>query len=137
PTGSDGQPVKSLVSNTGRIDAPGGTVLLTADAVAGIIQNVVDAPGQINARASGQTPGSVTIDAGPGGTANLSGTINVSGLNPGQTGGSATITGGSANLASTARINARGTAGGGRVRIGGGPHGQDSAVRNATTTTVA
>ena len=31
PTKPDGQPVKSLVSNTGRIEAPGGTVVLTAE----------------------------------------------------------------------------------------------------------
>src|ERR1700730_2375108 len=105
PTGPDGQPVKSLVSNTGRIDAPGGTVLLTADAAAGIIQNVVDTPGQITARGSGQTPGSVTIDAGPGGAANLSGIIDVSGLNPGQRGGSAPATGAWENLGRPAPVS--------------------------------
>src|SRR6516165_3542388 len=137
PTGPDGLPVKSLVSNTGRIDAPGGTVLLTADAAAEIIGNVIDARGQITARTSGPTPGSVTIDAGPGGAASLSGKIDVSGLKPGQTGGSATLTGGAVNLASTARIDARGDAGGGTVRVGGGPHGKDPTVRNAQTTSVA
>src|SRR5208282_3182549 len=35
------------------------------------------------------------------------------------------------------RVNARGNAGGGTVKIGGGPHGQDPSVRNAQTTTVA
>ena len=50
PIGPDGKPMKSLVSNTGRIDAPGGTVLLTADAAAGIVENVVDVPGRIMAR---------------------------------------------------------------------------------------
>src|SRR5271165_213084 len=137
PVGPDGKTMTSLVSNSGRINAPGGTVLLTADAAAGIIHNVVDVPGRISARTSGQTPGSVTIDAGPGGGANLSGKIDVSGLKPGQTGGSATVTGGSVNLASSARIAARGNAGGGTVKIGGGPHGQDPSVRNAQTTTVA
>jgi hypothetical protein len=137
PVGADGKPLRSLVSNTGRINAPGGTVLLTADAVSGIVHNVVDVPGRINARTQGNTPGSVTIDAGAGGNANLSGSINVSGYRPGQVGGSATVTGGSVTLASTARIRARGNAGGGTVRIGGGPHGQDPSVRNAQTTTVA
>ena len=137
PTGPDGRPVKSLVSNTGRIDAPGGTVLLTADAAAGVIGNVVDARGQITARTSGPTPGSVTIDAGPGGAASLSGKIDVSGLKPGQTGGSATLTGGSVNLTSSAQIDARGNVGGGKVRVGGGPQGKDPTVRNATTATVA
>ena len=137
PIGPDGKPMTSLVSNTGRINAPGGTVLLTADAAAGILENVVDVPGSIYARSSSGMVGSVTIDAGPTGTANLSGRIDVSGLKPGQVGGSATVTGGSVKLASTARLAARGNAGGGTVRIGGGPHGQDPAVRNAQTTTVA
>jgi filamentous hemagglutinin family protein len=137
PVGPDGKPMTSLVSNTGRISAPGGTVLLTADAAAGIVANVVDVPGRITARTSGQTSGSVTIDAGPGGGANISGKIDVSGPKTGQTGGSATVTGGTVNLASTARIAARGSAGGGTVRIGGGPHGQDPTVHNAQTTTVA
>ena len=137
PTRPDGRPVKSLVSNTGRIDAPGGTVLLTADAAAGIVENVVDVHGRIAARTSGQTPGSVTIDAGPGGAAKVSGKIDVSGLKPGETGGSATVTGGSVNLASRARIIARGNAGGGTVKIGGGPHGQDPTVRNSQNATVA
>jgi filamentous hemagglutinin family protein len=137
PTRPDGRPVKSLVSNTGRIDAPGGTVLLTADAAAGIVENVVDVRGRITAKTSGQTPGSVTIDAGPAGAATVSSKIDVSGLKPGQTGGSATVTGGSVNLANGARIGARGNAGGGTVKIGGGPHGQDPTVRNAQNATVA
>src|SRR6516164_1127475 len=136
PTKPDGQPVKSLVSNTGRIDAPGGTVLLTADAAAGIVENVVNVRGRITAKPSGQTPGAVTIDAGPGGAANASGKIDISGLKPGQTAGTATVTGGSVNLASTARIDARGNAGGGTVRVGGNFHGAGP-QRNATTTSVA
>jgi filamentous hemagglutinin family protein len=137
PTGPDGQPMKSLVSNSGTIDAPGGTVLLSANAAAGIVENVVDLPGQITARANGPKPGSVVIDAGPGGRANLSGKIDVSGLAPGQSGGSATVSGGSVQLAGTAQIDARGTAGGGTVRVGGGPHGADLSARNAATTLVA
>jgi filamentous hemagglutinin family protein len=137
PVGPDGKRMKSLVSNTGQIDAPGGTVVLTADAAAGIVENVVDVPGQIIARTRGPTPGAVTIDAGAGGGANLSGKIDVSGLKPGQSGGSATVTGGSINVASTAQISARGNAGGGTVRVGGGPHGADPTVRNAATAVVA
>src|SRR5262249_41978228 len=136
PNGPDGQRVKSLVSNTGRIEASGGTVLLTADAAAGIIQDVVDVPGRITARTNGQKPGSVTIDAGPGGATSVRGKIDVSGLKPGQTAGSATVTGGSVNLTSTARIDARGNAGGGTVRVGGNFHGAGP-QRNATTTSVA
>ncbi|MGC2202358.1 MAG: filamentous hemagglutinin N-terminal domain-containing protein, partial [Stellaceae bacterium] len=137
PIGPGGKPLAALVSNSGRINAPGGTVLLTADAVAGIVENIVDVPGTIMARTVGDVPGSVMIDAGPTGTANLAGKISVSGLRQGQVGGSATITGNAVNLASTARIKARGDAAGGIVRIGGGPHGQDPILRNAQRTTVA
>ena len=127
----------SLVSNSGQINAPGGTVLLTADAVAGVLDHVVGSSGTINAPTYAQTPGSVTLDAGPGNTAQLSGTINVAGLSPGQTGGNAVVTGGSVALTSTARIDARGYSGGGTVKIGGGPHGADPKVNNAQYTTVA
>jgi filamentous hemagglutinin family protein len=137
PVGRNGQQLTSLVSNTGQINAPGGTVLLTANAVSGILDHVIDSPGMINAPTYAQTPGSVTLDAGPGNTAQLSGTINVAGLSPGQTGGNAVVTGGSVALTSTARIDARGYSGGGSVAIGGGPHGQDSLVRDALTANIS
>ncbi len=79
----------------------------------------------------------MTLDAGPGNTARLSGTINVAGLSPGQIGGNAAVTGGSVALTSTARIDARGYSGGGTVAVGGGPHGADPKVNNAQYTTVA
>jgi uncharacterized protein RhaS with RHS repeats len=78
PTGPDGRQVANLVSNTGLIDAPGGTVLLTADAVSGILENVIDSSGRINARTAAGGPGKVTIDAGEGNQARLDGTIDVS-----------------------------------------------------------
>src|SRR5712691_10026608 len=142
PLGRNGKPVTSLVSNAGLVDAPGGTVLLTADAASGLLSNVIDMPGRISARSvaatSGAvTPGAVTIDAGAGNNARLAGTINVAGLRPGETGGRAVVTGGGVTQTSTARIDARGYAGGGTVEIGGGPHGADSLVRNALTTNIS
>ena len=83
-------------------------MLLTADAVSGILENVIDSPGQILAQTTPQGAGRVTFDAGPGNAARLSGLIDVSGTQAGQTGGTAIVTGGSARLASTARIDVRG-----------------------------
>ncbi|HEX4082723.1 MAG TPA: filamentous hemagglutinin N-terminal domain-containing protein, partial [Acidimicrobiales bacterium] len=137
PIGADGKPVTSLVSNSGRIEAAGGTVLMTADAAAGILRNVVDVSGRVGAPTYAQTPGTVTVDAGAGNRARVSGQIDVSGYRPGQVGGTAVVTGGSVDLASTARILARGPAGGGTVMIGGGPHGADAGVRDAQATNVA
>src|SRR5207249_4740428 len=128
PLGRKGLPLTTLVSNAGRIEAPGGTVLLTADAASGILSNIVDVSGRIDARtistkSGALAPGTVTIDAGVGNNARLAGTIDVSGLHSGRTGGKAVVTGGSVSLASSARIDARGYSGGGTVEIGGGPHG--------------
>jgi filamentous hemagglutinin family protein len=136
PIGADGKPVTSLVSNSGRIEAPGGTVLLSADAVDGIIGNVVTNSGAIDAQTIGGSAGRVTIDAGQG-TANLSGTIDVSGREVGEKGGLATVTGRLVKLAHTTRINASGYSGGGTVWIGGGAHGKNPRVHDAARTIVA
>jgi filamentous hemagglutinin family protein len=141
PLGPDGKPVSSLVSNTGLISAPGGTVLLTADAASGLLANVIDGGGTIAARTAttptgNVTIGNITIDGGANG-ALVDGKLNVSGLKPGQTGGNVSVTGNSVALASTAKIDARGHSGGGTVKIGGGPHGTDPTIRNAQTTVVA
>src|SRR5262249_6394901 len=112
PVGADGKQVASLVSNTGLIDAPGGTVLLTADAAAGILENVIDSSGRIDARTMAASAGKVILDAGPGNQARLDGTIDVSAAQAGQQGGTAIVTGGSARLTGNARIYAQGPAGG-------------------------
>ena len=136
PRDANGMPLTSLVSNTGTINAPGGTVLLTAEAAAGILANVIDASGRINAPTVAEARGSVAIDAGPGNAARLAGMIDVSASAATQSGGTATLTGGGVTVAGTARIDARGPAGGGTVKIGGGAHGADAGVRNARNTSV-
>src|SRR6185436_12202309 len=94
PLDGNGQAVTSLVSNTGLINAAGGTVQVSAAATAGLLSNLVDMPGQINAPSYAATPGAVTIDAGAGNAARLGGTIDVAGLEAGQVGGNAVVTGG-------------------------------------------
>jgi filamentous hemagglutinin family protein len=137
PVTIDGKPATALVSNTGQITADGGHILLTADAVDGILTDLVDAGGTLKAQTAGKKTGTVEVTALGAGTVNLQGTVDISGLKAGETGGTAVVTGGTAALSSTAKINARASAGGGTVKIGGGPHGKDPAVRNATKTTVA
>jgi filamentous hemagglutinin family protein len=137
PVTVDGKPATALVSNTGQITADGGHILLTADAVDGILTDLVDAGGKLKAQTSGKKTGTVEVAPIGDGTTNVTGSIDVSGLKAGQTGGTAVVTGGSVALAATARIDARGAAGGGAVKIGGGLHGKDATVANAKTTTVA
>ncbi|MGE3282893.1 MAG: beta strand repeat-containing protein [Alphaproteobacteria bacterium] len=63
--------------------------------------------------------------------------MNVSASAANQTGGTAVVAGGAVAVASTTRIDARGPAGGGTVKIGGGARGADASVRNALNTTIA
>ncbi|HEY4171525.1 MAG TPA: filamentous hemagglutinin N-terminal domain-containing protein, partial [Rhodopila sp.] len=133
---------QALVTNTGAISASGGTVLLTAQAVDGVVQTLVDAGGKISANSAGGRTGRVVI-AGAGGDVEVTGAVMANGHAPGTTGGSVVVnTTGAVRLASTARIGASGPAGGGVVAIGttlkrakGGP--SVTARKTAKTVVVA
>ncbi|WP_424814113.1 beta strand repeat-containing protein [Roseococcus sp. YIM B11640] len=109
---------EALVTNTGTIAARGGTVVLTAQAVDGIVQDLVRAGGRIaaNTDASGRT-GRVVI-AGTGGTVRIEGEVSAQGLAANTRGGTVDIMGDRNWVAPGATVNASGRAGGGTVRIG-------------------
>jgi filamentous hemagglutinin family protein len=108
----------ALVTNTGAISARGGTVVLTAQAVDGVVQTLVNAGGKISASSAGTQTGRVVI-AGVGGDVIVSGTVAANGRAAGTAGGSVVVnTTGTVAVASTARISASGPAGGGTVAIG-------------------
>ncbi len=118
PVGPDGKPVAALVTNTGVIRANGGTVQLTAMAADGVVGNLVQAGGKIVANSTAARTGSVTV-AGIGGSVTVTGLLSVAGKATGTTGGTVAVnTTGAVTLASKARINASGVAGGGTVAIG-------------------
>ncbi len=109
----------ALVSNTGTIEATGGTVLLTAQAADGIVQNLVRAGGRIAAgtdAATGRT-GQVAL-RGTGGAIIIEGEASAVGSAPGTRGGSVTAIADRVLVASTGRVDASGRAGGGSVGIG-------------------
>ncbi|HJQ57059.1 MAG TPA: filamentous hemagglutinin N-terminal domain-containing protein [Vineibacter sp.] len=116
---------RPLASNTGTINADGGVVTMTARAAGSVVDSVVNVGGTIRARAVAQHGGVLILDGGDGGTLNVSGTLDVSGRGAGQRGGQvvATARGGQVNVAATARIDASGDSGGGRVTIGGSTQG--------------
>ncbi|HEV2674194.1 MAG TPA: filamentous hemagglutinin N-terminal domain-containing protein, partial [Aliidongia sp.] len=134
--GPDGKKM-ALVTNTGTIVAEGGQVLLSADAIDGLVSDLIQADGTIAARSTRGRTGSIAIDAGATGKALVGGVLDVSGLGEDAVGGKVAVTGGQVALAATAQVDATGRAGGGTIEIGGGAHGADAAVRNAAITTVA
>ena len=118
PVGADGKPVTALVTNTGVIVADGGTVQLTARAADGVVQNLVNAGGKIRAATVGNTAGTVAL-GGVGGSIVVEGQLSAPGRAPGTVGGNIEIaTTGNVTVASSARINASGKAGGGVVAVG-------------------
>jgi filamentous hemagglutinin family protein len=123
PQDSQGKTASALVSNSGTIAAAGGHVLMTARAAQNVQDNVINNTGMVEATSVSVHNGEVDFDAGPDGTANIGGTVDVSGTGAGQTGGTVTVTGGTVNVTDGATINASGSNGGGTVLIGGGPHG--------------
>ncbi len=98
PTGADGQKVAALVTNTGIIRASGGSVVLTASAVEGLVTNLVNAGGKISA-----SGGSVAVRA-TGGDIMVAPTAKIS-----ATGGTVSVIA-SGTTSQNGRISARGGA---------------------------
>ncbi|WP_287994539.1 filamentous hemagglutinin N-terminal domain-containing protein, partial [Acidiphilium sp.] len=113
-----GRVVDALVTNQGLIVANGGTVTLTAQAVDGVIQQLLDVRGVVQADSVGQSKGAITI-AGIGGDLQVAGSLLARGAQPGSGGGTIAVDAtGAVRVAPTARIDTSGDAGGGVVALG-------------------
>ena len=126
----------AAVQNNGRIQANGGQVVLTASATQDVFASAVDNAGVVKA-ARVKNVGGVIELLGTDGAATNGGTLDASGADAASTGGTVTVTGNAVSLASTARVDVSGAAGGGSAFIGGGLHGADSSIANASSTSVA
>src|SRR5215510_3307882 len=124
---STGKPLKSLVSNEGKIRANGGRVELTAAAARTVVDSVINTSGVITANSIGRRNGMIVLSAATGAskpagaptqTVKISGTLSAAGKKKGTEGGTILVTGENIKLAS-ARVDASGRAGGGKVLIGG------------------
>jgi len=108
------------ITNTGNIAAQGGHVLLTANAAAGVLNDVINNSGLISATtASTGQNGEIILDGGTTGAVTVAGTLDASGKSAGQTGGLIEVLGDNITIASGALLDASGAAGGGHVAIGG------------------
>ena len=112
------------VSNTGTLLADGGTILVTAQAAAGVLDNVINMQGVAEARSVAQQNGDIIISGDTSsGIVNVAGTLDASGKNSGETGGNVSITGYDILLNPQTVIDASGDVGGGNIYIGGNFHG--------------
>src|SRR5436190_7973779 len=122
-----GRPLKSLVTNEGKIRANGGRVELTAAAARVVVDSVINTSGVIKANSIGRRNGMIVLSAATGASKpadaptqsiKISGTLSAAGRKKGTQGGTILVSGEDIKLTAT-RIDASGRAGGGKVMIGG------------------
>src|SRR5262249_62294214 len=111
---STGKPLKSLVSNEGKIRANGGRVELTAAAARTVGDSVINTSGVITATSTGRRNGMIVLSAATGASkpagapaqiVKISGTLAAAGKKKGTQGGTILVTGENIKLAN-ARIDA-------------------------------
>jgi trimeric autotransporter adhesin len=121
----DGAAVSGNPSGIG-VDNPGSVDAQVADMSAGDLYSIA-------IRQTGRTKAAnISLDGGKTGIVQVSGTLDASNPNPGETGGSVHVIGDQVFL-SDATVNASGEAGGGTIWIGGGPHGAGTAYDASDT----
>jgi filamentous hemagglutinin family protein len=128
---------KPGVTNTGSLIANGGTILVTAKAAQGVLDDVINMQGIVQARSVSQHNGEIIISGDPdAGVVRVAAKIDASGKGAGQTGGNVIITGHTIQVDSPTIIDVSGDKGGGNINIGGSYHGQGP-LPNANSTIVA
>ena len=135
-TDTEGNVMQDRVSNTGLIRADGGLVTMTARDAGDVIRNVVNQEGVIEARTVMEKEGRIFLSGGSQGIVNVSGTLDASGNDSGEKGGTVHVLGEKVGLFETARVDVSGDAGGGTALIGGDFQGSNPDIQNAFRTYV-
>jgi filamentous hemagglutinin family protein len=129
--------LNALAQNKQLVQADGGRVYMTAKAANSLGASVVNNSGVVEARTVVEHDGVIELTGGDdAGEVRNSGTLDASAANGG-TGGKVTVTGHNVLLADGSKIDASGKNGGGTVNVGGGWHGEDSAIKNASAVVMA
>ncbi|PIQ95994.1 MAG: hypothetical protein COV67_11920, partial [Nitrospinae bacterium CG11_big_fil_rev_8_21_14_0_20_56_8] len=134
--GVDGQALDALVNHSGSIYADGGIVQLDVRAAQGVVDRVINMDGIIEARSVDQKNGKIVLSGGPEGNVVVNGTLNASGYNPGETGGTVHVLGKTLWLLDNTLADVSGDLGGGELLVGGDYQGKNPAIQNATDTYV-
>jgi filamentous hemagglutinin family protein len=127
---------QTLVSNTGKIEAAGGSIRMTAAAGGSLVNSLVRVKGELKAPTVGTKGGEIVIgDAGD--TVEVAGSVSATGDRAGEAGGAIHVLGDAVTVKSGGVIDASGKAGGGSIRIGGGKQGGEGLYAAKTTTVEA
>lgn len=133
----DKEAVAALASNKGLIQADGGLVVMSAKSADALAGTVVNNSGVIEAKSISAKNGVIRLEGGTNGSVVNSGTLNASGLEAGQTGGTVKVLGDKVSLTETAVLNVSGDTAGGTIRAGGNYQGSGSEQRAKETSVAA
>lgn len=125
----------AVIENSGRITAQGGKVVMTARTATDVMHSVINVSGVVEATSARLVNGEIILDGGTTGSVNVSGSLLANGMQTGETGGAIKVFGKDIQIANSARLDARGDAGGGVIHVGGGWQGSDMAGHTAAVTT--
>ncbi len=129
-----GNVAQQIVRNTGKIDAAGGRIAMTAAAGRDVVDSLIEVKGELKAPAAAEKNGKIIIyaegsnavtDPATKGTKSgkstvlVDGKIDASGKGVGEKGGTVEIYGDQVGLLANAEIDTSGSVGGGNVNIGG------------------
>jgi len=128
-------PSQPLVKNDGKISVDGGDILITADAAAEVVNEVINTDGVIEAHSITEKGGVIVLKGGDDGLVHVAGTLDASSPKAGVSGGSVDVLGNKVLVADGSRIDVSGPAGGGTVHVGGDLHGVGE-LQTATQTLV-
>lgn len=124
------------VTNTGKIIANGGAVLVSAKAAAGVLDNVINMQGIVEAHSVGVKNGEIVLSGGSNGIVRVASNLNATGKAYGLKGGVITITGEKILVDEKSILDVSGAMGGGNIYVGGSYQGKGS-LPNATATVIA
>lgn len=116
----DGKAAEASALNKGAIIADGGTIVMTADSASDVMSTVVNNSGTLQARTLRKNEkGQILLDGGDKGQVEVSGTLDASGTEEGQSAGNIKVIGEKTIVHDGTNLLARGNVDGGKIETSG------------------
>lgn len=116
----DGKAAEASALNKGAITADGGTIVMTADSASDVMSTVVNNSGTLQARTLRKNEkGQILLDGGESGQVEVSGTLDASGTEEGQSAGNIKVIGEKTIVHDGTNLLARGAIDGGKIETSG------------------
>lgn len=116
----DGKAAEASALNKGAITADGGTIVMTADSASDVMSTVVNNSGTLQARTLRKNEkGQILLEGGDKGQVEVSGTLNASGTEAGQSAGNIKVIGEKTIVHDGTNLLAKGNVDGGKIETSG------------------